>query len=217
MEKCKRTEKHRKMFTIGISSWRCSYSSTRLQLYRLESFGKSSLKPMTKTENFVPSAVPGLSSSSGASSSSTSLPQDSSTTSPSPAKLRSDDTHDQASGDRGDPPKIKNKKDNEDNNQATRNRFRGLPAWLEEITEVSRAVGKAESHFSKIQWNLANLVKTYRGIIELRHAEWKEEHLLYCRNLAWMKSGGMIPRKATAICKKFRTSWQTGMTIRRTT
>ena len=57
--------------------------------------------------------VPGVSSSSNSSSSSTPFPQDSSSTSPSPACLRSDDTHAQASGDRGDPPKIKNKKKDE--------------------------------------------------------------------------------------------------------
>ena len=35
------------------------------------------------------------------------LPQDSSSTTPSPARLRSEKSHDQASGDRSDPPKIK--------------------------------------------------------------------------------------------------------------
>ena len=45
----------------------------------------------SKTEIFVPVVVPGLSSSSSASSS------------PSPARPRSDDTHAQASGNRGDP------------------------------------------------------------------------------------------------------------------
>ena len=60
---------------------------------------KSEKRILCKTENFVPVVVLGLSSSSGKSSSSTS----------SPARLRSDGTHAQASGDRGDPPKIKNK------------------------------------------------------------------------------------------------------------
>ena len=45
--------------------------------------------------------------------------------------LRSDDTHDQASGDRRDPPKIQYKNKKEVNIQATRNRFRDLPEWLE--------------------------------------------------------------------------------------
>ena len=79
--------------------------------------------------------VPGLSSSSSSSSSSTPFPQDSSSTSPSPARLRSDDTNAQASGDRGDPPKIKNKKKKTGNNQATRSRLRDLPEWFEEFTD----------------------------------------------------------------------------------
>ena len=54
--------------------------------------------------------VPGLSSSSGASSSPASLPQDSSSVSPSPAIQRSDNTHVQASANRGDPAKIKKTK-----------------------------------------------------------------------------------------------------------
>ena len=57
----------------------------------------------------MPGVVSGLSSSSSSNSSSTSLPQDSSSASPSPARPRSDDTHAQASGDPGDPPKVKNK------------------------------------------------------------------------------------------------------------
>ena len=63
---------------------------------------------LCNAEYFVPIVVPGLSPRSSPSSSSTSFPQDSSSTSPSPARLRSDDTHAQASGDRGDHLKIKN-------------------------------------------------------------------------------------------------------------
>ena len=55
---------------------------------------KNGKRILCKTENVVLVDVPGLSSSSSGSSSSTSLPQDS----PSPATLRSDDTHAQASG-----------------------------------------------------------------------------------------------------------------------
>ena len=69
------------------------------------------------TENFVPTVVPGISrcsSSSSASKSSTSLPQDTSDdTSSSPAQTRSDSTSIPASG----------------------NRLRDLPEWLEEFTE----------------------------------------------------------------------------------
>ena len=61
------------------------------------------------------------------------IPQDSSNTSPSPARLRSDDAHAQASGDRDDRPKTKNEK--EDNTQATRSRLRDLPEWLTEFTD----------------------------------------------------------------------------------
>ena len=56
-------------------------------------------------------------------------------TCPSPARIRSDETHAQASGDRGDPPKIKNKNEKMGNNQATRSRLRDLPVWLQEFTE----------------------------------------------------------------------------------
>ena len=57
---------------------------------------------LCKTENFVPVVVPGLSSRSSANSSSTSFPQNSSSTVSSPASLRSDE---QASGNRRDPQK----------------------------------------------------------------------------------------------------------------
>ena len=59
------------------------------------------------------------------------LPQDSCR----PATQRSDDTHSEASRNRGDPTKTKNKNKNKDNNQATSNRLRDLPEWLEEFTE----------------------------------------------------------------------------------
>ena len=66
---------------------------------------------LCNTENFVPIVVQGLStgsSSSSASSSSTSSPQDTSDgISPSPAIQRSDDTHTQASRNRGEPTKTR--------------------------------------------------------------------------------------------------------------
>ena len=67
-----------------------------------------------------------------------SFPQDSSSTSPSPARLRSDDTHAEASGDRGGPPKITNKQKKGSNNQATRSRLRDLPRWLQEFANHLR-------------------------------------------------------------------------------
>ena len=83
---------------------------------------KNGNRILCKTENFVLVVLPGLSSSSRASSSSTSFPQDLSSTSPSPARLRSDEAHAQASG----KPMRKRKKDN---NQAMRSRLRDLPEW----------------------------------------------------------------------------------------
>ena len=67
---------------------------------------KDGKKFLRKTANFVPVVVPGLSSNSGASSSSTSLPQDSSRSS-SPASFRSDEG---VSGHWRNPPGIQNKK-----------------------------------------------------------------------------------------------------------
>ena len=60
---------------------------------------KNGITILCKMEYFVPVVVPGLSSRSSASSSSTSFPQDSSSTFSSPASLRSDE---QASGNRRD-------------------------------------------------------------------------------------------------------------------
>ena len=73
---------------------------------------KDDKKILCKTKNFVPVVVPGLTSRSRASSSSTSLPQDSSRISPSPVRSRSDETDYQAPGNRRVDPitKIKNKK-----------------------------------------------------------------------------------------------------------
>ena len=47
MVKCKQTWKHKCTFTILISSWRCSYSRTRLQVKHLESFAKKTDIPMS--------------------------------------------------------------------------------------------------------------------------------------------------------------------------
>ena len=77
---------------------------------------KNGKRILCKTENIVPVFVPGLSSSS--SSSSPSSPHDSSSTSLSPAKLRSDDAYQQAPRNRRDHPKNQTKIKNEDNQQA---------------------------------------------------------------------------------------------------
>ena len=89
-------------------------------------------------KNLVPIVVPGLatvSSRSSASSSSSSLPQDTSgDVLSSPATQRSDDTNAQPSRNRSrNPTKTKNK--NEDNIQASRNRLRDLPHWSVEFAE----------------------------------------------------------------------------------
>ena len=73
-----------------------------------------------------------------------------------------------------------------------------------------------------LHWNLANPVKIYDGVIELRHlivlrrmvllkeryAEQEKERLLYCCNRAGMKTGGLILWNAIAVCEMFKTSWQ---------
>ena len=72
--------------------------------------------------------------SSGASSSSTSYPQDSPSTSSSPASLRSDA---EVSGSRGDPSKTqKNQNQNKDNQEAAGNRLARSPGEVVEDTEV---------------------------------------------------------------------------------
>ena len=47
-------------------------------------------------------------------------------------------------------------------------------------------------------------------ITEERYAELRKELLRYWCNQAWMKNGGLIPWHAIAICKMYRTSYQTG-------
>ena len=146
---CKQTRKHKFTFTILISSWRCKYSTTSLQFYHLKSSAKKRIflwvvqqsktrltkngqEFLCKTEKFVPLVVPGVSSDSGIRSSSTAPPQDSSGTISSPATERSDK---QAPGDRRDSKKSQNKNKKECDKQATGDRLRDLPEWLEEFTE----------------------------------------------------------------------------------
>ena len=87
---------------------------------------------LCKAEKFVPLVVPGLSSNSGTSSSSTSPPQDSSSTNSSVATERSDK---QAPGDWRDSITSQNKNKKESDKQATGDRLRDLPEWLEEFTD----------------------------------------------------------------------------------
>ena len=84
---------------------------------------------------------------------------------------------------------------------------------------------RLQSRKSSVQtcfWMLTNPVKIDYGIIvhqrhidprhmallKERYAELKKGRLLCCRNLAWMKNGGLIPWSAIAICEMFKTSWQ---------
>ena len=96
---------------------------------------KDGKKILFKTEKFVPVVVPGLSSSSSASSFSAPLPQDSSSSS-TPASLRSDDVYQHALGNRHDNPKTKHINQNEHNKQAAGNRVRDLPEWLQDFTDI---------------------------------------------------------------------------------
>ena len=95
---------------------------------------KNGKRILCQTEHFVPLVIRGLSSSSGTSSSSTSFRQDSST-SPSPAISRSDDTYYQAPGDRCNTPNIRNQNQKDDNNRATGDSLRDIPVWLQEFIE----------------------------------------------------------------------------------
>ena len=92
-----------------LSSGSRSAEKTRLYL-RVDQWSKATSDGkiiLCSTENVVLVVVEGLSSSSSSSSSSASSPQDLSSTSASPARLRSDDIHDEASGNRGDPRAVK--------------------------------------------------------------------------------------------------------------
>ena len=75
-----------------------------------------------------------------------------------------------------------------------------------------------------IFWNLASLVKSYDGVIELLHlinqrqtklqdelhVKKKNRHQRYYCNLDWITSGGQILWNAITICRMAKTSWQTG-------
>ena len=93
---------------------------------------KQGKKILCKTETVVPLVVRGLSSNSGTNSSSTPPPQDSLSTSASPATERCDDP---APGNWRDSPNTQNKNTKRDNNRASEDRLRDLPEWLQEFTE----------------------------------------------------------------------------------
>ena len=130
---------------IGAQQWRGrgwpDQEISQAAAHRLTQ-SKSCVK---NTQKFFPIDVPGVSSCSSASSSSTSLPQDSSSTSPRPARLRSDDTHYQAPGNRGDPPYITKQKKKKGNNQATSSRLRDLQEWLTEVEALANSSHDSDS------------------------------------------------------------------------
>ena len=108
---------------------------------------------LCNAEIFVAIVAPGLSSSSSTCSSSTSLPQDTSSTSPSPARLRSDDTHAQASGDRGDHHKI-SKILEEGQHSSNKKSIARLPRVVTGVYRQSRRYRRASSrkHFSRLRF-----------------------------------------------------------------
>ena len=95
MGKCTHTRRHKCSFMTRNSSYPCNFSRKRSLSYRWASFANTTDTPMDgsagqeprltkkgksifcKTNNFVPLVVPGLSTNSGSSSSSTTLPQES--------------------------------------------------------------------------------------------------------------------------------------------
>ena len=103
-------------------AWESSAMNTDIPMSgpAVKSHPTKGTKILCKTENFVPLVVRGLSSKSGTSSSSTSLPQDPSSTSWSPATKRSDDG---APGNWRDSPKTQNKNQKKDNDKTFRNGY----------------------------------------------------------------------------------------------
>ena len=142
---------------------------TRLQSYHLESSAvgqrsKSHIRPnkgrrFCARGNFVPLVVPGLSSNSGTSLSSTSPPQDSSRTSSSPATERSGEP---APGNWRDSPKTQNKT-KRDNNRASRDRLRDLAEWLEEFTEKSRRYRSACARAHVVTNQIRNVLQKWHS------------------------------------------------------
>ena len=77
-----------------------------------------------------------------------------------------------------------------------------------------------------IPWSLARLVKNYHGLtvrqritvlrrmvlVRERCAGLKKGLPLCCCNLAWRRSGGMIPWNVIVVCEMFKTSYQMGNT-----
>ena len=133
----------------GTENTDTSWVGQRSEKPRLTKQGK---KIIWKTDTFVHLLVPGLSNS-GTRSSSTPLPQDSSSTSSSPATERSDEP---APGIWLETdPITQNQNKKRDNNQASDDRLRDLPEWLEEFTdnlEDTEMFAAAHTHFSGLRF-----------------------------------------------------------------
>ena len=102
-----------------------------------------------KTDNFVLLVVPGLSTSSGSNSSSTSKSHDLSTTSP--AQERSDELAPREWC--GSPSETQNKNKNRDGNRDADDRLRDLHELLEEFTESrGQRSARTRTHFSGLRF-----------------------------------------------------------------
>ena len=114
--------------------------------------------------------------------------------------------------------------------------------WIQSYpckTKTSQETEKSLQKFLEPKWktkvihtdnslNLAKLVKIYLGIIVRghltvqkhmgllrgRYAGLKKGLVLNCCNLVWMKNGGRIPWRATAICERYKISCLMGNTLR---
>ena len=106
---------------------------------------KQGKKILCKTGNLLLLVVLGLSSNSGPSSFSTSLPQDSSSTSSSPAPERSDEP---TPGNWRDSPEAQNKNEKKDINRSLDVRLRGLPEWLEATENLEDTEVPGPAHIS---------------------------------------------------------------------
>ena len=199
----------------------CNYSKKRLLFNRMENFAKTTNIPMSgsavknhgwprktitcKTDNFVPLAVPVLSTTSGSNSSSTSTSQDLST---GPAQERSDG---RASVNWCDP-STQNKNKKMDDRRDADDRLRDLPDWLEEFTDnlqttelpasahgsqnsdserPPKVVSKSRKHNIQMQFpqdrNCDVCLRTKMTSL-LQKTHWRSS--TSCRKVCWLDNGG---------------------------
>ena len=145
-------------------------------------------KILCKTENIVPLVVPGLSSNPGTSSSSTSLQQNSSSRSSSPASERS------RSGTRKLARFTKKTKTKRDDNRVSEDRLRDLLDWLEEFTEKS---GRYRSPCTPHTF----LRTQIRNVLQKWHPGSTVFFLLTSQKIEVAKSA-CEPKMASALCRR---------------